>query len=298
MAKLEAMHTFVKVAETSSFAEAARQLHMSPPAVTRAVSALEEQIGTRLFTRTTRVVRLTEAGNRYFEDCRKILADVEEAEAAASGSYARPTGVLHVTASVLFGQQFLLPILTEFLGENPDVTVRSLFVDRVVNLVDEGIDVAIRIGHLPDSSQSAVRVGKVRQVVCGAPSYFADHGIPQQPADLARHRMIAGTSSFSSLDWFFGQDQKHKVHITPRLFCNTYDSVIRATLEGWGLSRVLSYQIGEHLVEGRLQTVLSDFEQDPLPIHIVHPEGRRASAKVRAFINLAVDRLRANRLIN
>ncbi|QGY81983.1 LysR family transcriptional regulator [Sphingorhabdus lacus] len=298
MAKLEAMHTFVKVAETSSFAEAARQLHMSPPAVTRAVSALEEQIGTRLFTRTTRVVRLTEAGNRYFEDCRKILADVEEAEAAASGSYARPTGVLHVTASVLFGQQFLLPILTEFLGENPDVTVRSLFVDRVVNLVDEGIDVAIRIGHLPDSSQSAVRVGKVRQVVCGAPSYFADHGIPQQPADLARHRMIAGTSSFSSLDWFFGQDQKHKVHITPRLFCNTYDSVIRATLEGWGLSRVLSYQIGEHLVEGRLQTVLSDFEQDPLPIHIVHPEGRRASAKVRAFIDLAVDRLRANRLIN
>jgi DNA-binding transcriptional LysR family regulator len=298
MAKLEAMHTFVKVAETSSFAEAARQLHMSPPAVTRAVSALEEQIGTRLFTRTTRVVRLTEAGNRYFEDCRKILADVEEAEAAASGSYARPTGVLHVTASVLFGQQFLLPILTEFLGENPDVTVRSLFVDRVVNLVDEGIDVAIRIGHLPDSSQSAVRVGKVRQVVCGAPTYFADHGIPQQPADLARHRMIAGTSSFSSLDWFFGQDQKHKVHITPRLFCNTYDSVIRATLEGWGLSRVLSYQIGEHLMEGRLQTVLSDFEQDPLPIHIVHPEGRRASAKVRAFIDLAVDRLRANRLIN
>jgi DNA-binding transcriptional LysR family regulator len=226
------------------------------------------------------------------------LADVEEAEAAASGSYARPTGVLHVTASVLFGQQFLLPILTEFLGENPDVTVRSLFVDRVVNLVDEGIDVAIRIGHLPDSSQSAVRVGKVRQVVCGAPAYFADHGIPQQPADLAKHRMIASTGSFSSLDWHFGQDQKLKVNITPRLFCNTYDGMIRATLEGWGLSRVLSYQIGEHLMEGRLQTVLSDFEQHPLPIHIVHPEGRRASAKVRAFIDLAVDRLRANRLIN
>jgi DNA-binding transcriptional LysR family regulator len=298
MAKLEAMQTFVKVAETSSFAEAARQLHMSPPAVTRAVSALEDQIGTRLFTRTTRVVRLTEAGNCYFEDCRKILADVEEAEAAASGSYARPTGVLHVTASVMFGQQFLVPILTEFLGQNPDVTVRSLFVDRVVNLVDEGIDVAIRIGHLPDSSQSAVRVGKVRQVVCGAPAYFAAHGIPQQPADLARHSMIAGTSSFSSLDWHFGQDQKLKVNITPRLFCNTYDSVIRASLNGWGLARVLSYQIGEHLVAGNLQTVLADYEQEPLPIHIVHPEGRRASAKVRAFIDLAVDRLRANRLIN
>ncbi len=298
MAKLEAMQTFVKVAETSSFAEAARQLHMSPPAVTRAVSALEDQIGTRLFTRTTRVVRLTEAGNRYFEDCRKILADVEEAEAAASGSYVRPTGVLQVTASVMFGQQFLVPILTEFLSQNPDVTIRSLFVDRVVNLVDEGIDVAIRIGHLPDSSQSAVRVGKVRQVVCGAPAYFAAHGIPLQPADLVQHSVIAGTSSFSSLDWHFGLDQKLKVSVKPRLFCNTYDGVIRASLDGWGLARVLSYQIGEHLVAGHLQTVLADYEQEPLPIHIVHPEGRRASAKVRAFIDLAVDRLRANRLIN
>ncbi len=298
MAKLEAMQTFVKVAETSSFAEAARQLHMSPPAVTRAVSALEDQIGTRLFTRTTRVVRLTEAGSRYFEDCRKILADVAEAEAAASGSYVRPTGVLHLTASVLFGQQFMVPILTEFLGENPDVTIRALFVDRVVNMVDEGVDVAIRIGHLPDSSQTAILVGKVRQVVCGAPAYFAAQGIPQKPADLARHSITTATGSFASLGWRFGQDQKQRVHVTPRLFCSTYDAVIRATLEGWGLARVLSYQIGEHLVAGRLQTVLADFEQEPLPIQIVHPEGRRASAKVRAFIDLAVDRLRANRLIN
>lgn len=298
MAKLEAMQTFVKVAETSSFAEAARQLHMSPPAVTRAISALEDQIGTRLFTRTTRVVRLTEAGVRYADDCRKILADIEEAEAAALGSYARPAGVLTVTASVLFGQQFMVPILTEFLRENPAVTIRSLFVDRVVNLVDEGIDVAIRIGHLPDSSQSAIKVGKVRQVVCGAPAYFNAHGVPQTPSDLTHHSITTATGSFSSLDWHFGLDQKQRVHIKPRLFCNTYDAVIRATLDGWGLARVLSYQIGEHLVAGRLQTVLADFEQEPLPIHIVHPDGRRASAKVRAFVDLAVDRLRANRLIN
>lgn len=298
MAKLEAMQTFVKVAETSSFAEAARQLHMSPPAVTRAVSALEEQIGTRLFTRTTRVVRLTEAGNRYFDDCRKILADVQEAEAAASGSYVRPTGVLNVTASVLFGQQFMVPILTEFLRDNPDVTIRGLFVDRVVNLVEEGIDVAIRIGHLPDSSQSAVKVGKVRQVICGAPAYFAAHGVPQKPADLTRHSITTAMGSYSALDWQFGQDQKQRVHVTPRLICSTYDAVIRATLDGWGLARVLSYQIGEHLVAGRLQTVLAEFEQEPLPIHIVHPEGRRASAKVRAFVDLAAERLRANRLIN
>ncbi len=192
----------------------------------------------------------------------------------------------------------MVPILTEFPAENPDVATRALFVDRVVNIVDEGVDVAIRIGHLPDSSQSAVLVGKVRQVVCGAPAYFAAHGIPQKPADLAHHSITTATGSFAALDWRFGQDQKYKVHVTPRLFCSTYDAVIRATLEGWGLARVLSYQIGEHLVSGRLQTVLADFEQEPLPIQIVHPEGRRASAKVRAFIDLAVDRLRANRLIN
>ncbi len=298
MAKLEAMQTFVKVAETSSFAEAARQLNMSPPAVTRAVSSLEEQIGTRLFVRTTRVVKLTEAGTRFFDDCRKILADVTEAEAAAAGSYARPTGTLHVTASVLFGQEFLVPILTEFLDQNPNVTVKALFVDRVVNIVDEGIDVAIRIGELPDSSYSAIRVGTVRRIVCGAPAYFATNGVPLEPADLAQHRIITATSAFASLEWRFGLTQKTSIHVTPRLSCSTYDAVIRATVQGWGLSRPLSYQVGNHLVAGNLQTVLTEFEESPLPVHIVHPEGRRASAKVRAFIDLAVERLRANRLIN
>ena len=188
VAKLEAMQTFVKVAETSSFAEAARQLHMSPPAVTRAVSALEEQIGTRLFTRTTRVVRLTEAGSRYFEDCRKILAEVEEAEAAASGSYVRPTGVLNVTASVLFGQQFMVPILTEFLRENPEVTIRGIFVDRVVNLVDEGIDVAIRIGHHRPPGRSA-RLGQGARLYRPCGGAFA-----RQPADKLTWQTASGAA--------------------------------------------------------------------------------------------------------
>lgn len=192
----------------------------------------------------------------------------------------------------------MVPILTEFLREHRDVTIRGLFVDRIVNLVDEGIDVAIRIGHLPNSSQSAVKVGKARQVICGAPAYFAAHGVPRCPADLTQHSITAATGSFAALDWQFGQDQKQRIHVKPRLFCSSYDAVIRAALDGWGLARVLSYQIGEHLVAGRLQTVLADFEQEPLPIHIVHPEGRRASAKVRAFIDRAAERLRANRLIN
>jgi DNA-binding transcriptional LysR family regulator len=298
MARFHAMQVFVKVAETSGFAEAARQLNMSPPAVTRAVASLEDQIGARLFTRTTRSVKLTEAGMRYFDDCRRILADLAEAEAIAGGSHAKPTGILTVTASALFGQDYITPILTDYVDQNPEVSVRALFVDRITNMVDEGIDVGIRIGELADSSFSAIRVGSVRRVVCGAPAYFEQHGVPTHPADLGRHRIIAGTTSWASLDWRFGGAQKPTVRIAPRLSFSTYSAVIKATMLGWGLSRPLSYQIGQALIDGDLQTVLSDFEEDPLPIHIVHPEGRRASAKVRAFVDLAVDRLRANRSIN
>lgn len=298
MSRLHAMQVFVRVAETGGFAEAARQLNMSPPAVTRAVAALEDVIGTRLLTRTTRSVKMTEPGARYFEDCRRILADIEEAEAAASGSYTTPTGVLTVTASVLFGNHYIMPILTEFLDANPLVNGRAVFVDRVVNIIDEGVDVAIRIGHLPDSSYSALRVGTVRRVVCGAPAYFDRHGVPQTPADLVDHRIIASSGSWSSVDWRFGKDEKIGVTVRPRLSCSTYEAIIGAAVQGWGLARPLSYQIGPALEAGTLQTVLSDYEIEPLPVHVVHPEGRRASAKVRSFVDLVVDRLRADRHIN
>ncbi|TFU06600.1 LysR family transcriptional regulator [Polymorphobacter arshaanensis] len=298
MARLEAMAVFAKVAETGGFAEAARQLNMSPPAVTRAIAGLEDAIGTRLLTRTTRSVRLTEAGARYFEDCRRILAEVGEAEAAAAGAYAMPTGTLSLTASVLFGQNYMLPIVTDYLDRNPAMTVRALFVDRVTNIVEEGIDVAIRIGHLPDSSHAAIRVGAVRLVVCGAPDYFAAHGLPQTPAELTQHSIIAATSAFAALDWRFGQDEKTVVTVVPRLLLSSYAAVTAAAEHGWGLARALSYQVAPALASGALQTVLSDYEPAPLPIHIIHPEGRRAAAKVRAFVDLAVDRLRANKLIN
>lgn len=298
MSRFHAMQVFVKVAETSGFAEAARQLNMSPPAVTRAVASLEDQIGARLFTRTTRTVKLTEAGVRYFDDCRRILADVAEAEAAAGGSYATPTGVLTVTASALFGQDYIAPILTEYLDQNPEVNVRGLFVDRITNMVDEGIDVGIRIGALADSSFSAIRVGAVRRVVCGAPSYFEKHGVPKHPSELAKHQIIVSSESWASLDWRFGGIEKTMVRIAPRISFNSYGALVKATMQGWGLSRPLSYQIGQALVDGDLQTILAEYEDEPLPIHVVHPEGRRASAKVRAFVDLAVDRLRANRSIN
>lgn len=298
MARLHEMQVFAKVAETGGFAEAARQLAMSPPAVTRAVAALEDAIGTRLLVRTTRSVKLTEAGLRYHQDCRRILADIAEAEATAAGSYTTPTGTLSITASVLFGQIYVLPLLTDFLDLYPAVTVQALFLDRMTHLVDEGIDVAIRIGHLPDSSLAATKVGSVRRVVCAAPSYLESQGTPTHRSDLTQHRIIAATSAYATLDWAFGRDETIHVSVDPKLSCSTYDSVIAAAVKGWGLARPLSYQIGPALAAGTLTTVLNDFEPEPLPIHIVHPDGRRASAKVRAFVDFAAERLRNNPMIN
>ncbi|KQN00079.1 LysR family transcriptional regulator [Sphingobium sp. Leaf26] len=294
MDRWQAMKIFVRVAETGGFAEAARRLHTSPPAVTRAISALEDDIGVRLLTRTTRSVKLTEAGRGYLDDCRRILADMAEADAAAAGAHGNPTGTLIVTGSVMFGQMYVLPILLDYLDRFPAVTGRSLFVDRLVNIVDEGIDVAVRIGHLPDSGLSAIRVGSVRRVICGAPAYFEHHPIPQTPADLVRHRVIAPTGAWASPEWHFGPEGRASVTVHPRSFCNTNEAAIAGAEQGWGLTRVLSYQVEPALAAGRLVTVLDDHMEKPLPIHVVHAEGRRAAAKVRSFVDLAVDRLRAN----
>ena len=288
----------MKVAEAESFADAGRQLHMSPPAVTRIVSALEEVIGTRLLARTTRSVKLTEAGAQYFADCQRLLADLSEAEASAAGAYGKPTGTLTVTTSAMFGTMFVLPLMTEYLDLYPDVIGRGLFVDRVVSMVDEGIDVAIRIGHLPDSGLTATRVGQVRRVICGSPIYFEKHGVPMSPSDLSRHRIIASTSAWTSLEWRFGVQKKSTVRVNPRLYCSTNEAAISAAASGWGLTRVLSYQIAPQLEAGELRTILSDYEEEALPIHVVHPEGRYASAKVRSFIDFAVGKLRSNRHFN
>jgi DNA-binding transcriptional LysR family regulator len=296
MDRWQAMRIFVKVAETESFAESARTMHMSAPAVTRAVAALEELIGARLFVRTTRSVKMTEAGTRYFEDCRRILSDIAEAEAAAAGSYATPAGTLAVTASALFGQMYVLPVMTEYLEAYPTMSGRTFFVDRPVNIVEEGVDVAVRIGHLADSGFTAIKVGSVRRVVCGSPDYFERHGVPDTPADLKQHRIVASTSAWASPEWRFAAEQRVTIEAT--LQCNTNEAAITTAKAGWGLTRVLHYQIGPALVSGELQVVLADHEEPPLPIHVMHPEGRHAPAKVRAFVDLAVSRLRENRLLN
>lgn len=298
MDRWQAMKVFVKVGEAGSFAAAGRRLNMSPPAVTRIVSSLEEAIGARLLIRTTRSVKLTDAGSRYLADCQRLLSELHEAEASAAATFSKPTGTLSVTAPSMFGARFVMPLLTEFLDLHPDVIGRALFADRIVNLMDEEVDVAVRIGHLPDSGFAATRVGEVRRVVCGSPSYFERHGKPTTPADLIEHGIIAATSAWSSLDWRFNTEESASVRITPRLFCSSNEGALQAAVQGWGLTRILSYQIAASLDSGDLQTVLDAYEEPPLPIHIVHPEGRQASAKVRSFVDFAVGKLRANTHLN
>jgi len=299
MDRFQSLQVFVKVAEQGGFAAAARRLAMSPPAVTRAVAALEDRIGTRLLIRTTRSVRLTESGERFLADSRRILMDLEEAEESAIGAHATPRGELRVTAPVLFGRNFVAPILGDFLHRYPLVSAQTLFVDRIVSLMDEGLDVAIRIGDLPDSSLSAVRVGSVRRITFASLDYLKENGTPGHPKDLTRHRLIFASAASVVSEWrFLDQGVPLNLKLNSRLRVNTNDAVIELVSRGWGVSRLLSYQVAPGLAAGRLITILDDFEPPPLPIHVVHQEGRRASAKLRAFVDFMVARLRADPAIN
>lgn len=299
MDRLQSMVVFVAVADAAGFAPAARRLGMSPPAVTRAVAELEQRVGARLVHRTTRMVRLTEAGARFVEDCRRILAEIREAEEAAAGAHQEPRGPLHVTASVLFGRMHVTPILLEFLERYPKVTAETLFVDRVVDLLGEGLDVAVRIGQLPDSSLSALKVGHVRRVVCAAPGYLAARDVPQHPDELARHDTITFTGIGGGPDWAF-VDGGRQLAVRPpsRLTVNTADVALAAALAGRGLTQVLSYMVAADVAAGRLELVLTGYEPPPVPVHLVHHAGRQAAARVRAFVDFAAERLRANGAIN
>jgi DNA-binding transcriptional LysR family regulator len=289
------MTVFVAVAEEQGFAAAARRLRMSPPAVTRAIAVLERRLGVRLLTRTTRIVRTTDAGARYLEDARRILLETEEADEAAAGVNAVPRGHLAVTAPVLFGKIYVVPVIAAYQMTYTETTVSALFIDRVVNLVEEGLDVGIRIGPLPDSSLHAIRVGKVRRVVCASPAYLSEHGSPTSPADLARHSIITATSMSVGSEWTFVKGgEKVSVRLSPRILVNTNDGALEAAKSGFGLTRLLSYQVASELAAGTLETVLTKFDDVSLPVHVIHREGRQGRAKVRSFVDLAVEQLRAN----
>jgi DNA-binding transcriptional LysR family regulator len=293
MDRFQLMTVFVAVAEEESFAGGARRLSMSPPAVTRAIAMLETRLGIKLLTRTTRHVRATDAGLRYLDSARRILADAEEADEAAAGIHAAPRGQLAVTAPVLFGSMFVTPAIVGYLERYPDVTLNAVFLDRVVNLLEEGLDVGVRIGELPDSSMRAIPVGHVRRVVCAAPDYLAQHGEPDQPQALAGHRLINASTVSPASEWRFGNASNGiVVKIQPRLTMTSNEAAIQAALRGFGITRLISYQVAAHLAAGRLKRILPDYESAPLPIHVLHREGRQASAKVRSFVDFLVGDLR------
>jgi len=297
--RLHLINVFAAVVDANGFAGAARKLNISPPAVTRAITELESHLGVRLLTRTTRVVRVTDAGARYVEDCRRILAELAEADESVSGMHSAPRGRLTITGPVLFGALYVTPIVTEYLQRYPEVSASCWFLDRVVNMMDEGVDIAVRIGELPDSSMQAIRVGKVRRVICAAPSYLARHGIPQHPDELAAHTIISASGVTPIPEWRLLENGAQRIiKVQPRMVTTTNDSAIAAAVSGFGLSRLMSYQVAEHLREGRLKIVLSEFEAAPLPVHLVHREGRHASQKARAFLDLAIERLRASTALN
>ena len=299
MDRLHLMTVYVAVAEEEGFAAAARRLGMSPPAVTRAISALEDRLGVKLLQRTTRHVRVTEAGERYLDDARRVIAAADEADEAAVGINAQPRGHMTVTAPVLFGRMYVMPGIVDYLRQHPETSVSALFLDRVVNMLEEGVDVGIRIGELSDSSYRALRVGHVRRVICAAPSYLKRHGIPQTPQELKQHQVIVASSLSQNIEWrFVDQGEPLSVRIKPRLTVSSNDGAIEAASLGLGVTRLMSYQVAPLLAAGKLKVVLSEFESPRVPIHIIHREGRHASAKMRAFIDLMAERLRAEPSLN
>lgn len=295
MDQLHLMKVFVGVGEEESFAAASRRLDLSPAAVTRAIASLEEQLGVKLLARTTRSVRLTDAGRRYLDDSRNILASIAEANEAAAGVNATPRGNLAITAPVLFGKAYVMPCIVRYLKDFPEVDVAAYFLDRVVNIVDEGMDVAIRIGPLPDSGLRATQVGRTRRVLCASPEYLARHGTPDHPADLLRHTIVAASGVSPRVDWKFGTaDDPTMVHMHPRLTVTSNDAAIAAAVAGLGIARLLSYQVAAELEEGRLVVVLAEYEEAPWPIHVLHRESKFGSIKVRQFIDRLVEYLRAH----
>lgn len=297
MDRLDAMKVFVTALDEGSLAAAGRRLRHSPAAVTRAIAALEAHVGTRLLHRTTRAIKLTEAGERYSETCRRVLAELDEATAQAAGERSAPRGLLTLTAPLAAGARLFRPVVDDFLQTQPAVQARLLLLDRTVNLVDEGIDVALRIAHLPDSSLIAVRVGEVRRVVCASPAYLKTKSRISSPADLAQHDIIALGDTAQNSTWIFpagpGSKRLRKVKLNPRLFINTVEGAIGSAIEGHGVTRALSYQVQHEVRAGRLALLLQEFEPPPLPVHLIVPAGRTAVAKVRAFMDFAVPRLKA-----
>jgi len=293
MDRLESMKVLVAAVEAGSLSGAGRKLGMPLATVSRKVSELEAHLKARMLHRSTRQLVLTDAGRDYVAACRRILEDLGDAERAAAGEYSAPRGDLIITAPIVFGRLHVVPVVAEFLRAYPEVDVRLALGDRVVNLLEDQVDLAVRIGVLPDSSLIATRVGLIRQVVCASPGYFAEHGIPRSPDQLSMHQCITFAALMSAASWTFHLNgAQFSVPVHSRLVVNTAEAAIDAAVRGAGVTRVLSYQIEEARRASQLQVVLEDFEPTPVPISLVYTGQGRLPQKVRAFLDFAAPRLR------
>lgn len=297
MDRIDAMKVFVTAVDEGSLAAAARVLKRSPTAVSRALNLLEAHVGVQLLHRTTRTLRLSEAGQRYVTACKRVLMDLEEADMLAGAERSAPRGVVTISTPPILGEDVLRGIVDDFLEKHPAVSVRLLMLDRFVNLVDEGVDLALRIGNLADSSLVTTRLGgDIRRVVVASPAYLASHPRIDEPGDLAKHQIIAFTN-FGLNSWSFtpasGSTIPRTVQFSPRLTVNSVRAAVASSSAGTGLTRLYSYHVAEHVRDGQLQIVLADAEHPPLPAHLVAPQGRMSVPKVRAFVDFAAPRLRA-----
>jgi DNA-binding transcriptional LysR family regulator len=296
MDRLEAMSLLVSVAEAGSLSAASRKLGVPLPTVSRKISDLEAHLNTRLLTRSTRKLALTDAGAAYLAAAKRILDEVGEAERAASGEHAAPRGDLVITAPVVFGRLHVLPVVAEFLSQWPEINVRLVLADRNLDLIQDHVDIAVRIGALADSAWLATRVGAVRSVVCGSPAYFAAHGVPERPEDLSALAAVTFDPFSPSQHWVF-RDPKSKrelrAPVRSRLTVNTAEAAIDGVAAGLGVTRVLSYQVAQAVSDGRIQIVLSEYEPAPAPVSLIHGPQGLTPLKVRMALDFAAPRLRA-----
>jgi DNA-binding transcriptional LysR family regulator len=294
MDRLEAMSVIIAVTETGSISAAARRLKSPVATVSRKVTELESRLKAQLFLRTSRRMTLTDAGRSYIDACKRIIEQVGDAEREVSGEYRIPRGELAVTTPWGLGHTHLLPVAVEFLEAYPDISLRLMLTDRVVNTIEENIDVAIRIGGLPDSNMIATRVGSVRIVVCASPSYLKARGYPKGLSDLERHDCITIDDHAMPAAWRFVQGTRTRVvPVRSRLCVNTSEAAVLAAIEGAGLTRVMSYKMGAAKREEKLAIVLEDFEPEPLPVHIIYAPRKPIPLKLRAFVNWMAPRLKA-----
>jgi len=296
MDRLDAMGVFVAVAKLGSFAAAARQLRLSPSVATRAIAQLEDQLGLVLITRTTRSLRLTESGAIHLQSCQQILEDVDAAERRVRGENAEPRGELTIAAPIVFGRLHVLPIVARILVRRPALTIRLSLADRMVNLVDEGVDVAVRIGDLADSSLVAVKLGAVSRILVASPAYLGERGAPKAPSELLQHDVIAFEGVDATDEWRFAAGEK-PVRVAARLAVNTADAAIAAAEAGMGITRALSYQVKASVLAGRLVPLLQEFAPPPVAVSAIHSARRIASANVAAFIKTARSHFRANPIL-